>query len=204
MTSIKICGVRSVADAEMCVDAGADAIGVNFWPGTRRYCEPPVGAAIARAVGAAAQVVAVFVDADRDAIRRTLTETGIAWAQLHGDEPPELVQALLPHAYKALRVGGPGILTEARRYPGEHLLLDACVPGEKGGTGHTFDWTLAAELARERTLTLAGGLVPHNVAAAIQAVRPYRVDVASGVESSPGCKDRERVRAFVQAVRSAG
>ncbi|MFW6051210.1 MAG: phosphoribosylanthranilate isomerase [Myxococcota bacterium] len=203
MTAIKICGLTGVDDARLCVEAGADAVGVNFWAGTPRCCPHEMAADIAAAVGDAAVVVGVFVDAPLDEVRRTLAETGIRWAQLHGDEPPEWVEALLPTAYKALRVGGRDALAEARRYPGEHLLLDALVPGQKGGTGHTFDWAIAAEVARERKLTLAGGLNPGNVAEAVRTVRPYRVDVASGVESAPGKKDPAKVRAFIEAVRGA-
>ncbi|MFW6087548.1 MAG: phosphoribosylanthranilate isomerase [Myxococcota bacterium] len=201
MTEVKICGVTSVADARMCVAAGADAIGINFWTGSKRHCPPEVAEAIARAVGGRALLVGVFVDADLATVRRTLEGAGVPWAQLHGDEPPELVQALLPHAYKALRVADRDVTQVARRYPGRHLLLDALVPGEKGGTGHTFDWRIATDLARERLLTLAGGLTPANVAEAIATVRPHRVDVASGVESAPGKKDPAKVRAFVEAAR---
>jgi phosphoribosylanthranilate isomerase len=203
MTAIKICGVTSVADAVLCADAGADALGLNFWPGTERCCSLEVAAEISATVGERVQLVAVFVDAPLHEIQRTLARTGIPWAQLHGDEPPDLVRALLPHAYKALRVGDDHVQDEARRYPGEHLLLDALVRGRMGGTGHTFDWSLAAGIARERLLTLAGGLTSDNVGSAIEQVRPHRVDVASGVEASPRKKSPERVGAFIDAVRSA-
>ena len=132
-----------------------------------------------------------------------MKETGIEWAQLHGDEPPETVEALLPNAYKAIGVKDGSAVEIARRFPGEHLLVDASVPGIPGGTGRTFDWTIAETIARERTLTLAGGLVPENVAEAVRIVRPFRVDVASGVESSPGKKDPALVQAFVEAAKSA-
>jgi phosphoribosylanthranilate isomerase len=206
MTAVKICGVTSVEDARLCTEAGVDAIGVNFWPGTPRCCSVKVGRAIAAAVGDGAEVVAVFVDAPLEEVRRTLAVTGIRWAQLHGDEPPEVVAALLPHAYKALRVGtidATAVRDEVARYPGDHVLLDALVPGSKGGTGRTFDWALASQVARERLLTLAGGLTPSNVGDAIRQVRPHRVDVASGVESAPGVKDLAKVRALVEAVQRA-
>lgn len=127
----------------------------------------------------------------------------MSWAQLHGAEPPALVEALLPHAYKALSVRGPEVEALSARYPGEHVLLDAFAPGLEGGTGRTFDWSIAAAVARQRRLTLAGGLTPDNVARAIEVVRPWRVDVASGVERAPGRKDAALVRAFVAAVREA-
>jgi phosphoribosylanthranilate isomerase len=146
--------------------------------------------------------VGVFVDASEAELRDTIVKVGLGCVQLHGEESPELVAAFLPHAYKALRVRGREVLSLAVRYPGEHVLLDAYVPGIAGGTGATFDWSLAAELARTRQLTLAGGLTPNNVASAVRSVRPYCVDVASGVESAVGLKDAAKVRAFIDAARS--
>lgn len=198
-----MCGLTTLDDALQCVDLGVDAIGLNFWGGSPRSIDPRTASKIVRALGDRVQVVGVFVDAELSEIRETQRETGIAWAQLHGDEPPQLVAALLPRAYKAIGVRDGTAIEEARRFPGEHLLLDACVPGLRGGTGRTFDWAIAAEIARERALTLAGGLNPDNVAEAIRVVRPHRVDVASGVESSPGRKDPELVRAFVDAAKRA-
>ncbi len=203
-TRIKVCGITRLEDAHECVEEGVDTLGLNFWPGTKRRCELQVAERIVHELGAHAQLVAVFVDESLEGVRAILERTGIAWAQLHGDEPPAMVEALLPYAYKAIGVKGVDPLAEVRRYPGEHVLLDACVPGAMpGGTGTTFDWALARSVARERKLTLAGGLRPENVAEAIRAVRPYRIDVASGVESEPGRKVRTRVRALVQAVRDA-
>lgn len=204
MVEIKICGLRSVADALGCVDAGADALGLNFWSGTPRCVDREIARSIVEAVGDSTQLIGVFVDHPIAEVREIMNETGITWAQLHGGETPEDLSSLLPRAYKALGVGGASVLEETRRYGGEHLLLDAKVPGAMpGGTGKTFDWSLAAEVARERKLTLAGGLRPENVADAIRAVRPFRVDTASGVETEPGVKDLERVRAFVRAARGA-
>ena len=202
MVEIKICGVTRVDDAVACVDAGADALGLNFWPGTPRCIDVPTARAIVDEVGHRVELVGVFVDATLAEIGDVRAATGIAWVQLHGAEPPEMVAALGPKAYKALRVGETSVREEARAYPGERLLLDALAPGMPGGTGKTFDWRLAAELAKARHLTLAGGLRVENVADAIAAVGPARVDVASGVETRPGHKDPERVRAFVRAVRS--
>jgi phosphoribosylanthranilate isomerase len=203
MVRVKICGVTSLDDALMCVDAGADAIGLNFWPGSVRRCEEQAAREIVAALGSRLLVVGVFVDAERGQIERLRDALGLGCVQLHGAEPPSLLESLLPHAYKALRVRGPEVLAEARRFGGEHVLLDAYVPGVPGGTGATFDWSLAAELARERRLTLAGGLTPENVADAVAAVRPYCVDTASGVESAPGRKDAARVRAFIERAKGA-
>ena len=204
MVDVKICGITSVADARVCVEAGADAIGLNFWPGTPRCVVNHVAREIVDAVGEDLLIVGVFVDFPLDRVRRVLTEVGIQWAQLQGSETPEMVSSLLPTVYKAIGVQDRGAIELARRYPGEHLLLDASVPGLPGGTGKTFDWSIAAEVARERKLTLAGGLRAQNVVDAIRAVRPFRVDVASGVESQPGRKDPELVRAFIDAAKSVG
>jgi phosphoribosylanthranilate isomerase len=156
---------------------------------------------VVEAIAGRALAVGVFVDAGYAEIEAIKAETGIGCVQLHGGESPELLASLLPHAYKAIRMRDPSSLEEARRFGGEHILLDAYVPGMPGGTGERFDWQLAAELARERSVTLAGGLVPDNVAAAVQAVQPFCVDVASGVELAPGRKDPAKVRAFVRAAK---
>jgi phosphoribosylanthranilate isomerase len=202
MTHVKICGVTSVEDALMCVEAGADALGLNFAPGSPRRVSKELGREIARALPAHVQSVGVFVDADFETLQSLRDALGLSCLQLHGDEPPELLEKFLPHAYKALRVRSASVGEEAARYGGEFVLLDAYVPGVHGGSGARFDWSLATELARTRKLTLAGGLVPGNVAEAVATVRPYCVDVASGVESAPGKKDRALVRAFVSAAKS--
>jgi phosphoribosylanthranilate isomerase len=202
MVAVKICGVTSVQDALVCVDAGADAIGLNFYVGSPRCVGAQVAREIVAAVSAAAGssaplLVGVFVDASYDEIARLQAEVGFRCVQLHGDEPPALLERFLPHAYKALRVRGASAIDEAARFGGEHVLLDAYVPGVAGGTGASFDWRIAAQLASQRKVTLAGGLQPANVAAAVAAVQPFCVDVASGVESAPGKKDHALVRAFV-------
>ncbi len=201
MVEVKICGLTSPGDALRCIEAGADAIGLNFWPGSPRCVDRRTARTIVEAAGDRVEMVGVFVDFDLAQVREILAETGVTWAQLHGAEPPELVSALLPRAYKAIGVKDGSAIEIARSYPGERLLLDASVPGVPGGTGRTFDWAIAAEVAKERKLTLAGGLTPDNVADAVRAVRPFRVDVASGVESAPGKKDPERVRRFVEAAK---
>ncbi len=203
MVHIKVCGVTSVADAIMCVELGVDAIGLNFWPKTARRCDESSARAIVKAVAGSALVVGVFVDTSLDEVRRVRDQVGLDCVQLHGDEPPEFLAQLLPHAYKALRVRGPNVRNEVRRYGGDHVLLDAFVSGMPGGTGATFDWELAAEVARERKLTLAGGITPANVAEAVRQVRPFCVDTASGVESAPGVKDHVLVEALIREARGA-
>ena len=202
MVAVKICGVTRVQDAELCVETGADAIGLNFHPRSPRCVTVDVARTIAAAIRGRALVVGVFVDAPYEELVRITREVGLGCVQLHGDEPPELLARLLPHAYKAIRVRDERSIERARRYGGEHLLLDAYVVGEAGGTGHTFNWALAKGLASERRVTLAGGLTPDNVDAAIAAVHPYCVDVASGVESAPGLKDPAKVRAFIAAAKA--
>ena len=200
---VKICGVTSVEDALAAVAAGADAIGVNFAAGSPRRVSVPLARSIVEALPERVVSVGVFVDFGEEQLRDVQSQTGLRCVQLHGDESPELLSVFLPHAYKAIRVRGRESLALAARYPGQHILLDAFVPGAHGGTGATFDWALAAEVARVRSVTLAGGLSPANVAEAVRVVRPYCVDVASGVESAPGRKDAGLMRAFVEAAKGA-
>lgn len=203
MVAVKVCGITTVEDAEACLAAGVDALGLNFHARSPRCITREEARRIVEAVAGRALVVGVFVDADHDTIVETKQATGIGCVQLHGDEPPELVASLLPHAYKAVRVRDAASVEEARRFPGEHVLLDAYASHAPGGTGERFDWALAVPLARERKVTLAGGLRPENVAEAVGQVNPFCVDVASGVEASPRRKDAARVRAFVAAAKAA-
>jgi phosphoribosylanthranilate isomerase len=202
-THVKICGVTTVEGALLCVDAGASAIGLNFVPSSPRRVTVADARTIARAVRGKTLLVGVVADLEVAAMRALLADAELDCLQLHGDEPPGALATLLPHAYKAVRVGTAADVERARAYAGDHLLVDARVEGALGGTGKTLDWTLVAALATERKLTLAGGLTPDNVGDAIGAVVPYCVDVASGVESAPGVKDPARVRAFIAAVRRA-
>lgn len=201
---IKVCGVTCVEDADACVAAGVFAIGVNFVPASPRVVSVETARAIAEHVGDRALVVAVVADPSIDEVRALVAATGVGCVQLHGDEPASMVSALAPRAYKAVRIGAPDDVARARTYPGSHLLVDAKVPGKLGGTGARVDFQLVAPLARERKLTLAGGLNPDNVAEAIGVVAPFGVDVASGVEvqGRPRRKDPARISAFVRAARA--
>jgi phosphoribosylanthranilate isomerase len=205
---IKICGLTRVEDAVGCVDRGVHALGLNFWSGTPRH----VGVAQARRIAAAVRgrclLVGVFVDAGLEEIRRVALEVGLDEIQLHGSESPQLVEALLPNAYKAIGVReaerADEVLERARRYPGTKILLDTRVPGAMpGGTGRRFDGQLAVAVARERELVLAGGLNPENVAEAVAQVKPAWVDTASGVEHAAGEKDLAAVDAFVKNARGS-
>lgn len=199
MTHVKICGVTSVSDAVACAKLGVTAIGVNFVPSSPRRIQL---ARAANIVAAVPDVLVVGVVADMPVDELRAVHAIVGCVQFHGDEPPDALIPYLPHAYKAVRVATKADVERARTYPGDHILVDAKVEGALGGTGATFDWSLVRKLAKERKLTLAGGLTPDNVASAVAAVYPYCVDVASGVESSPGVKDLGKVKAFVEAARA--
>jgi phosphoribosylanthranilate isomerase len=201
---IKICGVTSIEDAELAVSAGADAVGVNLVPSSKRRIDRATARSIVLAVGDRAEVVAVVADEPVDALFELKARLGVHALQLHGNESPALLAELAPHAFRAVRIGTTEDVAQARLFGGTRLLADAKVAGALGGTGHAFDWTLVTELARERALVLAGGLRPDNVAAAVALVRPFGVDTASGVEGAdPRKKDADKVLRFVEAARRA-
>jgi len=199
-TRVKVCGVTTVEQAVACVDLGVDALGVNFVASSPRRVDERLARAVVDAVGERTLVVAVVAGMTVDAMRALVQRTGVGCLQLHGDESAAEVAALLPHAYKAVRVASPADVAVAEGMPGDYVMVDAKVPGALGGTGLAFDWSLVVGLARRRKLVLAGGLTPENVRSAVELVHPWCVDVASGVESAPGVKDLGRVRAFVEAV----
>jgi phosphoribosylanthranilate isomerase len=201
---VKICGITTVEDAELVTRERASAIGLNLVASSPRVVDVETARRIVERVGARTLTVLVVADRAVDELRALLRATGARCLQLSGDESPELVAELLPHAYKGMRIGSPEDVTRAALFPGEHLLVDAKVEGKLGGTGKTVDWALVAPLARARKLTLAGGLRANNVAEAIRAVRPFCVDVASGVEyeGNPRRKDPAKVHAFLHAAAS--
>jgi indole-3-glycerol phosphate synthase/phosphoribosylanthranilate isomerase len=209
-TRVKICGITTRQDALAAVDAGADMLGFNFYPKSKRYITPEACWRIVSALTQYASritLVGVFVNAGAAEIEAIADDCHFDLVQLSGDEPPEFLQALGLRALKGIR---PTSLEEARtdaarfaRPASPALLVDAYRPGEYGGTGHTGDWELAQKLAAQYPILLAGGLTPDNVAAAVAQVQPWGVDVASGVESSPGTKDPAKMQAFVQAARQS-
>jgi phosphoribosylanthranilate isomerase len=202
MTKIKICGIKTVTDALAAMDAGADLMGFNFYPKSPRYID--VGRcrdimSVMRRYGHITYV-GVFVNASVAEVRATMETCGLSLAQLHGDETSEMLRELNGKAFKAFR-GIPQSIDGFARRAAPVLLVDASVKGSYGGTGVTADWKSAAELAKKYPLLLAGGLTPENAAEAVKQVKPWGVDVASGVESAPGEKDPKKMKAFVQAVR---
>jgi phosphoribosylanthranilate isomerase len=206
---VKICGITSVEDAQLAVDAGADAVGFVFFAMSPRKTTVERASRIVRVLPTTVRRVGVFVNETPEAMSRAAEEVGLDLLQLHGDEPAEALAGLARPVIKAVRVGRGFAQDEALRFAEKAagLLVDTRLPGETqlpGGTGVPFDWTLVKGLAeRVPFLMLAGGLSPQNVAEAIRAVRPHAVDVSSGVEALPGRKDAEKVRAFVRAAREA-
>lgn len=202
---VKICGVTTPTDAAFAADCGADAVGLNFFPRSPRFLTPVQADAIIRELPAFAAAVGVFVDMPDGDIRTHARQLGLRAVQTYSADPP--ASSFFPTAHvPAFRVKDLADLDAVRRFVAAcrpaAVLIDSFVPGEMGGTGHRAPWHLLAGFAPGVPVILAGGLTPDNVADAIRLVRPWGVDVASGVESSPGKKDPGRVRAFVQAARS--
>lgn len=191
----------------MATAAGADALGLNFVRSSKRVIDHATAAHISDAVGRQVELVAVVADRNAYELSELRETTGIRWLQLHGSESPEDLELVLPEAFKAIAIASPADAARAQEYGGARLLADAKskTPGQLGGTGERFDWSLATALAARRDLIVAGGLDPDNVADAVRALRPFGVDVASGVElpGNPRKKDLARVQAFVAAVRAA-
>jgi phosphoribosylanthranilate isomerase len=201
---IKVCGITNIEDALVAVEAGANALGFNFYRRSPRYIEPTEARNIIRQLPSSVMSVGVFVnESEPDDVRRIIDEAGLTGAQLHGDESPEYCRALSDRfTIKALRVTGDFLAQHAKDYETDAILLDAYARDARGGTGRTVDWELAKRVrAIVPRLFLAGGLAPGNVAEAIAAVGPFAVDACSGLESAPGRKDSELVRAFVNAAR---
>jgi phosphoribosylanthranilate isomerase len=206
VTKIKFCGITRIEDAELAAGLGAWAIGLIFWPGSPRRVPLEVATEIAADVKRRAEVVGVFVNATLDEVARTADAVELTMVQLHGDEGPvycaETARRTGCKVIKAVRVRSGEQIQSLAQFHTDYHLLDSYVPGKPGGTGESFAWELARAHRTDVPLILSGGLRPDNVAEAIDLVRPFAVDVASGVERSPGVKDPDKLAAFAAAVRS--
>ena len=204
MTRVKVCGITRHEDAELAVELGAWAIGFILWPGSKRAADPALAAGIAGALRRRVEPVGVFVNATLDEIAHAADAIGFTHVQLHGDEGPafcaEVARRTGAKVIKAIRVASQADFVDLERYHTDFHLLDTARRGAFGGTGETWDWALAARRKRKVPVILSGGLTAENVAAGVAAVDPYAVDVASGVEASPGIKDPDKLAAFMAAV----
>ena len=207
MTKIKFCGITTLEDAGLAVGAGAWAIGLIFWPRSPRRCSLDAAAEIAAAAKPRAGVAGVFVNATLDHVARTADAVGLTMLQLHGEEGPvycgEAARRTGCKVIKAVRVRSGADVRGLAAFHTDYHLLDSYTAGVPGGTGETFAWEMARGHRGRAPLILSGGLSPENVADAIAAVGPFAVDVASGVEQSPGVKDAAKLEAFAAAVRAA-
>ena len=205
--AVKICGITQEPQAREIVALGADALGINFWPKSKRYLPVEQAAKWLPGLLAETALVAVMVNPERALLDRLLAEGLVHILQLHGDEPPAEVGRLMEagaNVIKALQVRDRESLAQIGEYPCETLLLDAYNPGLYGGTGETFPWDLAVmaqEQFPDKKILLSGGLTAENVREAVRQTRPAAVDVASGVESAPGVKDLGLVRRFIEQAR---
>ena len=203
MTKIKICGIKTLTDVLAAIHAGADYLGFNFYPKSPRFVEKQTCAeitAVLKKEHPHIKLVGVFVNSSVEEVKDILATCSLDLAQLHGDETVEMLNQLNGKAFKAFR-GIPESINGFARSESPLFLLDASVKGIYGGSGVTADWNGAAELAKTYPLLLAGGLTPENVAEAVSRVKPWGVDVASGVESTVGAKDAGKMVEFVKAAK---
>jgi len=204
MIRVKICGITKLDDALLASELGAAALGFVFWRKSPRVIDADLAAAISEQLPAHVSTVGVFVDQPVDEIRRIAATARLSAVQLHGREPLDYSRQLLQPVIKAVPVDGGFRPESIDTIPGEiTVLLDAHDPVRRGGTGRTIDWTLARRAAERRPVLLSGGLAPENIRDAVTQVRPYGVDLSSGVESAPGVKDPDRLRAFFGALRDS-
>lgn len=201
---VKICGITNREDAIGAMEAGADALGFVFYSKSARYIAPKAAAEIIASLPPFISNVGLFVNASGQEVRQIIERTGIDTLQFHGEESAEDCAPFLRQCIKAFRIADAESLQQLPAFHTRGWLLDSFVPGEQGGTGVIFNWALAKQaVSLNRPVILAGGLTPENVQEAIRQVRPYAVDVSSGVESSQGKKDLNKVRAFIQHAKSA-
>ena len=198
---VKICGTTSLKDAFLAVESGADAIGFIFYKMSPRNISQKEAKEIILQLPPFIETVGVFVNETSDKINRIAEQCKLNSIQLHGEESPALCRRVKRKVIKAFRVKNADSLKSIASYKVSGFLLDSYNDGSKGGTGQVFDWNLALRVKKQGPVILAGGLNPYNVFTAIHRVKPYGVDVCSGVEDSPGIKDHEKIRAFIKSVR---
>lgn len=203
MVRIKICGITNLEDALLAAELGTQALGFIFYPPSPRSVTPDAARNIIAQLPPLVLSVGVFVNEEAAMVRELAAAVGLDWVQLHGRESPEYCRSLRRRVIKGFRLKDADSLTALMDYRGaaQAFLLDTFKPGQAGGTGQVFDWRLAREARAYGPIILAGGLTPENVSQAIATAQPLAVDVASGVEASPGKKDPEKLRAFFTAVR---
>jgi phosphoribosylanthranilate isomerase len=199
---VKICGITRLEDARFAVECGARALGFVFWPESPRSIDPDRARAIVSALPPFVTPVGVFVNQASDYVNGVAAHAGLGAVQLHGDETAAYASVMTRPVIKVIPLAGPGEGID--QWPPEMmLLLDVHDPARRGGTGRTLDWGRASAIAARRSVVLAGGLTPDNVADAISRVQPFGIDVSSGVEAAPGVKDHRRLLAFFDRVREA-
>ena len=207
MTRIKSCGITTLDDAQLAAELGAWAVGLILWPDSPRACEPAAAEEIGAALHRRCEIAGVFVNATLDEVALAADRYGLTLLQLHGDEGPaycrEAARRTGCKVMKAVRVKDAAVVRGLEAYRTDYHLLDAYVPGARGGTGETFSWELVRHHRGSVPVVLSGGLTADNVGAAIAATRPFAVDSASGTESSPGRKDPAKLEAFARAVALA-
>lgn len=201
MTFVKICGITNLDDALAAVEAGADALGFNFYPKSPRFIDPTEAWEIGQEFPESILRVGVFVDTDEDQVREISQYVELDYLQFHGDETPYYCEQFATPYWKAFRLKDEKTLELMEKYHPDAYLVDADVPGQWGGTGELTNWELAAKTTGLGRIILAGGLDPDNVKAAIAAVRPWGVDVCSGIEEEPGVKDHEKMLALIEKVK---
>ncbi|HEX5909565.1 MAG TPA: phosphoribosylanthranilate isomerase [Thermoleophilaceae bacterium] len=205
-TKIKICGITDPEDARLAVELGAWALGLNFWPESVRTCPADAAEDIAASFKRSVELAGVFVNQTLDEIATAADRYELSLIQLHGDEGPaycrEVARRTGARVIKAARVRDAASVRDLEAFHTDFHLLDAAVPGQRGGTGQSFSWELAGTHRGAVPLILAGGLTPDNVGEAVRVASPYAVDTASGTEASPGHKDPARMTAFFRAVRT--
>ncbi len=197
---VKICGITNEDDAHAAIEAGAHALGFIFADASPRCVAPGDVYNIIKTLPPFVTTVGVFVNSSREKVLRTIQATGIQAMQFHGDESPEELQGYLLPTYKAFRVDERFDVTSLQQYQSKIFLLDTFVDGVRGGTGKTFNWSIAIEAKRFGRVVLSGGLRPDNIAEAVRTVQPYAIDVNSGVESSPGKKDKQKLKDLFSAL----